>query len=139
MHKQVTALLLACTLFTGCYTSRRFPVTPVPVQLVSPTGFRINLLAGPNGPASTCVVRRAQVEVSAVTTDTLHFAHLKVLNQQAGAELCAHGGPGFVLLAEHPDLRSERGTINGALTFGAIILAIPVALIWLMPFLWTGT
>jgi hypothetical protein len=68
------------------------------------------------------------MEVTAVRGDTLHFSRVTIQRQPAAAEPCAHPGAGLVVLADHPDLRSERMALRGGLTWAAIIASIPLAI-----------
>ena len=123
-----TLLLLVSVLLSGCYTMRRYPAAPVIVRLVSPSGFQVIQEAGPSRPASSCVALRAEVELTAVRGDTLHFARVTILRQPPEAPPCAHPGVGHVVLTAHPDLRSERRALNGGLTWAAVLASVPLVL-----------
>jgi hypothetical protein len=133
MRRQFITLLLACSFFTGCYTTARFPAGTIPARLATAKGFRVVQPGSAAMAESSCVVQRVEVDVEALRNDTLFFKKLTVLSQDRAAAPCANGGPGFIALAEHPDLRTERLALNGALTWGTIIfVAIPAAIFGLV-------
>lgn len=139
MTRRVALVLLATTLLSGCFTVRRYAPTPVLTRLVSPSGFRVVQPPDATRPESACTVLRAELEVAALRNDTLYFNRVRVLRQPAGAEPCAHPGAGFVALASHPEIRSERLALNGGLTWVAIAAAVPTLMLWLAVANWTGT
>lgn len=129
MLRQLILLVLACSFFTGCYTTHRFPAVQIPVRLVSTERFQLQFPASVDAPASNCAALRTDVEVSTIRSDTLFFRSVTALEQPPGVSPCAHRGAGFVALAEYPQLRAERPVINRALTAAGIILAVPFALV----------
>ena len=142
MTRPRRVLLLSCFVLTGCYTARDVSVLPLPVRLTSPSAFRLVEPAGPNGPAASCLALRAELDVSAVRGDTLHFARVAVLRQAAGAVPCTLSGAGFVVVTENPDLRAERLAFDSGLSAAATValaVAIPLAGGLALLLLWSGT
>ena len=140
--RRATGLVLTCALLTGCYTPRIIPVVPLPVRLRSPTEFRLVQPAGPDWAALSCRALRAEVHVSALHGDTLHFSRATVLAQATGAAPCTTMGAGFLVVAEHPDLRAEKLAFNGGLTAAAtvgLLVALPLVGGFLLVLLWSGT
>ncbi len=127
--RPLAALSVLCSLFTSCYTTHRFPAAPIPVRLASASGFQLVQAASEVSVASSCTVRRAEVEFAALSGDTLHFSRATVLAQPPGAVPCASLNAGFVVLSDHPELRAERPEVNSALTWvAAIFVALPLAI-----------
>ncbi len=139
MTRRVALLVLATLQLSGCFTVRRYAPTPVLAWLVSPTGFRVVQPPDAARAESSCTVLRAKMEVAAVRNDTLYFDRVTVLRQPVGAAPCAHPGAGYVALAAHPDLRSERLAVNGVLTWVAIAAAVPTVMLWLLVAVGPGT
>ncbi len=129
MPRQLILLVLACSFFTGCYTTHRFPAVQIPVRLVSEERFQLQFPASADTPTSSCGALRADVEVSIIRSDTLFFRSITALQQPPGVSPCAHRGAGLVALAEYPQLRAERPVLNRALTAAGVILAVPFALV----------
>jgi hypothetical protein len=123
--RRLAALVVACSLFTGCYTTHRFPAAPIPVRLASSSGFKLMQHSG----GASCTVRRAEIEFAALSGDTLHFSRARELGPPAGATACEALGAGFIVLSDHPELRAERPAVNSALSWASIIfVALPLAL-----------
>lgn len=125
MHRRARILILGFSLLAGCYSPRLYPVAPVVVRLAAPSGFTVARTASADAPASSCVVERAEFEVTALRGDTLYFAKAAVLLQNIEADPCAQQGAGFVVLANHPELRSERLALNHLLTGAGALSILP--------------
>lgn len=133
MRRSLVILLLASSLLSGCYTAHQFPPLPVLTRLASPSEYRLNYPAGPQGEASSCLVQRAEFEVTAMRGDTLHFSRARILKQDPAAAPCAPGA-GFVHVAAHPDLSAERPRANLLFTGAGLIVAAPLVLLTFMLF-----
>lgn len=133
MRRKLTTLALACSLLTSCYTTKRFAPLPVLARFNAKSGIRLEHPATPQREASRCAAQRVELEVTAVRGDTLFFSNARVLLQSPKAAVCA-AGPGYVDIAAHPDLLAERLSINGALTWAGIAVAVPLAVVAILLF-----
>ncbi len=84
------------------------------------------------------MVERAQFEVTALRGDTLYFSKATVLLQNIEAAPCAQQGAGFVVIANNPELRSERLAINRILTGAGALSVLPALVIIVLLVLLTG-
>lgn len=142
MPRSLGALILSFALLTGCYAPRYSPAVPLPVRLESPTEFRLLQSATPERAATECRVLRAALAVSEIRADTLHFTEATVLRQATGATPCTPSGAGFVVAAEHPDLRVQTFAFDGARSAVAavvLLVTLPIAGALLIVASWSGT
>ena len=107
------ALLAMAVLGSGCAAAVRRPALPPTVRLVS---ARMISLQPADTTRPPCVVRRAEVRVLAVRGDTIHFASATPLSYPTGAPRCEAEQPGWIALAEHPDLQVERAAAPSAMS-----------------------
>ena len=121
MRLRVGTLLMACVMFSGCYTLRQRPALPLTVQLYAATDFQVLPPAGAAGQAGSCIIRRAEFDVSGLVGDTLHFSAMRLQRQPAGAPPCSHSGPGRVVLTDYPELRSMQRRMHDGLTWAAVL------------------
>lgn len=126
-------VMAAALSLSGCYATRRSPALPLPVRLVSPTGYEVVQRVGISADSARCTVRSADVAMTALRGDTLFFSAVKVLRPSPMAPpLCAPDAPGFVLLGKHPDLRVEQGMLHHGRTWLSILLAVPTVFLALL-------
>ncbi|MCC7002929.1 MAG: hypothetical protein IT357_12300 [Gemmatimonadaceae bacterium] len=104
-------LLGSALLVSACATTRRYPVTPLPVQLVSPTPFLVHVRARADTAANSCQVLRITGTVSSMEGDTLEFARVWSDRRPRGASDCLEGRPGFVVRSSAPDVRGETTVV----------------------------
>jgi hypothetical protein len=104
-------------------------VAPVVVRLAAPAAFTVTQPATAERAASSCQVERAQFDATALRGDTLYFEKVVFLQQAADAEPCAHGGAGYVVMADHPEIRSERMRLNWLLTSAGALSVVPAMVV----------
>jgi hypothetical protein len=127
------AVLTAAMTLTGCYGTRQSPALPVPVRLVSPTGYEVVQRMGNGTDTARCTVRSADLAMTALRGDTLFFSGVKVRRPSPMAPpLCVPTAPGFVLLAAHPDLRIEQGMLHSGRTWLSVLLVVPTVFLALL-------
>lgn len=110
---------------------QRTSVLPVTARLVSPTSFVVWTATGdePSTAArGSCEVRRAQVQVTTVQRDTLYFDALVGYTPRVRDATCAVVGPGFIVLAAHPDLQSEVVRRDKGKAVALALLSVPAVL-----------
>lgn len=105
------AILGPVVLISACATTRRYQVTPLPVQLVSPTPFLVHVRARADTAANFCQVLRITGTVSSMEGDTLEFARVWSDRRPRGASDCLEGRPGFVVRSSAPDVRGETTVV----------------------------
>ncbi len=119
----LSSLLL---LSSGCATTRRHPVVPLPVRLVSPTPFFAHVRARADTAATYCQVLRISGTVAAVRGDTLEFAAVASDLRPRGAADCLEGRAGFVVLSSAPGLQAETAIVRNGRTVGLVLLVVPL-------------
>lgn len=105
------AILGPVLLSAACSTTRRYPVTPLPVTLVSATPFMVHVRARADTAANACQVLRIRGTVSSMQGDTLEFARVWSERRPRGASDCLAGRPGFVVRSSAPDLQGETTVV----------------------------
>jgi len=90
---------------SGCSAAVRHPARAPMITLRSPTSFRLHAL---DSAQAGCQVVRADVQITAVRGDTLFLAAATPTNWPYAAPRCALAGPGFVRVADHPDVQTDR-------------------------------
>jgi hypothetical protein len=105
------AVLVPVLLGAACSTTRRYPVTPLPVKLVSSTPFMVHVRERADTAANSCQVFRITGTVSSMQGDTLEFARVWSIHQPRGASDCLQGRPGFVVRSSAPDLQGETTVV----------------------------
>ena len=121
------ALLGALTLGAGCVTTRRYPVVPLPVQLVSPTPFFAHVRTRADTAAPYCAVLRITGTVAEVRGDTIEFTAVWSDRRPRWAGDCLEGRPGYVVLSTAPAVRAETTIAPRGRLLGIFILVVPVA------------
>jgi hypothetical protein len=101
---------------------------PVPLQLASPTEFVLEFATDGRPTSHTCLARRADVELTAISGDTLHFSSAKVVSKAPEHPTCPLAGAGRVVVSKYPDLRSERTVLREGRTWLTILVLIPMVL-----------
>jgi len=116
----------------GCSAVVRHPARAPMITLKSATSFRLH----PRDSAQAgCEVRHAEVQISAVRGDTLFFASATPTKWPYAAPRCGVDGPGFVRVADHPELRSERlgrSSLLGVLSVPVVLLSSLAVLVLLV-------
>ena len=112
-------------LSSGCATTRRHPVVPLPVRLISPTPFFAHVRARADTAATYCQVLRIAGTVAAVRGDTLEFTAVASDLRPRGAADCLEGRAGFVVLSSAPDLQAETTIVRNGRTFGLVLFLVP--------------
>lgn len=132
--RRASFLSVAAVLASGCYGMRRQAPLPLPMRLVSPTPFALEFTGSDGVSPVACLARRVDLDVSAMTRDTLHFASARILSQPVDQPTCSLSGPGQVVLAQYPQLRAERGELHSGRTWLAILAILPLAIttVWLV-------
>ena len=129
----VLPLLAACVAATGCATLRREPVTALPVVFAgSSRPFTIEPGPGPDatGAATSCVVRRAEVQLREVRGDTVFFTALRSHTPARGAATCGWRGPGYIALGGQPHIRSEMPQFSAGLTLAVAASVVPMIVLF---------
>ena len=126
------AILGPVLLSAACSTTRRYPVTPLPVKLVSATPFMVHVRARGDTATNSCQVLRIRGTVSSMQGDTLEFARVWSERQPRGASDCLQGRPGFVVRSSVPDLQGETTVVPAekkSLFFGYVFMTALVTLV----------
>ena len=118
-------ILATLLLSTGCATTRKHPVMPLPVRLVSPTPFFAHVRARADTAATYCQVLRISGTVAEVRGDTLEFAAVASDLRPRGAADCLEGRAGFVVLSSAPGLQAEKTIVRNWRTAGLVLFLVP--------------
>ncbi len=121
--KHVIAIVSSLLLLGGCAVSRRHPVVPLPVRLVSPKPFVAHVRARADTAATSCPVLRVTGTVAAVRGDTVEFAALRSDRRPRRAVDCLQGRAGYIVLSAAPDLRAETTIVRNGRTVGLVLVA----------------
>ncbi len=131
-----TAIVLAvASAAPGCSQLYLEPVLPMPMRVVSPTPFRVEVPRQDGTPADTCFGTAAEGTVDAIRTDTLWFVALRVTNVARGRD-CAAGRAAFILLADAPQLSTEYSVVERRRSAVAAIFIVPQVAIILAFLFW---
>ena len=118
----ILGFLLVCS---GCVTTRRHPVVPLPVRLVSPTPFFAHVRARADTAATSCQVLRISGTVAEVRGDTLEFSAVSTERQPRGSADCLEGRAGFVVLSGAPALQAETTIRRNGRTVLLVVVLVP--------------
>lgn len=134
--KHIIAIVASLLFLGGCAVSRRHPVVPLPVRLVSPEPFVAHVRARGDTAATSCPVLRVTGTVEAVRGDTVEFAALRSDLRPRRAVDCLQGRAGYIVLSAAPDLRAETTIARHGRTVGLVLVSASVwAIVGLMALL----
>lgn len=102
---RVAAVFVAMLLATGCAAAVRRPAQAPEVRLVSSSAFRLHATVRE---VEACTVTVALLRVSAVRGDTIFFQSATAKGWPYGATRCGFDSPGYVPVADHPELMVAR-------------------------------
>lgn len=122
----ILGFLLFCS---GCVTTRRHPVVPLPVRLVSRTPFFAHVRARADTAATSCQVLRISGTVTEVRGDTLEFSAVSTERRPRGAADCLEGRAGFVVLSGAPALQAETTILRKGRTVLLVAFLVPISAI----------
>lgn len=121
--KDIIAIVSSLLLLGGCAVSRRHPVVPLPVRLVSPKPFVAHVRARADTAATSCPVLRVTGTVAVVRGDTVEFAALRSDRRPRRAVDCLQGRAGYIVLSAAPDLRAETTMVRNGRAVGLVLVS----------------
>ena len=128
----VRALLIAgACASVGCYRAGSYSIHAAPISVEAKTPLRI-MVPKEDGHVAVdqCTVRSAVVNIRQLRGDTLFFTNILIRPPRAEQAACAVSGPGFLSLADNPDMkivslrrnRARTVLIAGLSTAGAVFV-----------------